>query len=179
METTDPFAELSIYELTQIFKNENSRCDADCRACGRACCLVASSRAVGLSRRRPERRVAADAGATLVVIANLLRLFSRTRRATPLQIADKPKHPGGCQTSGNHRPLTPERRERYAGKEQQRHTAAEQVQHHKKEDPAARVCFAFNIGFHFCSVYSAQQDSFVGSLKREIATIFSASAIVG
>jgi len=28
-------------------------------------------------------------------------------------------------------------------------------------------------------LHSAQQESFVGSLKREIATIFSASAIVG
>ncbi len=33
----------------------------------------------------------------------------------------------------------------------------------------------------FCAVirYSAQQESFAGSFRREIATIFSASAIVG
>jgi hypothetical protein len=56
----------------------------------------------------------------------------------------------------------------------------------ERSRPDIRLWREHHRGGHFpmlidesSNTYSAQQESFAGSLRREIATIFSASAIVG
>lgn len=86
---------------------------------------------------------------------------------------DRDQGDGDGKTHPTEQPAHADRRD--GPNDQREADAAEDGQCHRTDSDKG----SFTL-FHFCLLhYSAQQESFAGSLYREIATIFSASAIVG